>query len=197
MIDPNTFLEENNGLIMTIVNRFTFDTPKFSRDDLVQEAKLAAVKALERFDPNRNKSKLTTYVYSAVHRTCRDFVRKNKHDLYITNYHQVKHWRENQDTPDNKVGPSTVRLDWDDDEGNSLRNAIPSGDPSAIDSSIKQEQVDILLEELELLPEKERDVLMAQYFEDKKLSEIARDHGVTRQRIHQVSKKAFQKLQKK
>jgi RNA polymerase sigma factor (sigma-70 family) len=211
MIDATEYLENNKGLIESLASKFYLPTSKFSRDDLVQEASLAAVRAINKFDPTKNKSKLSTYVYSAVHRSCRDFVRKNKHDLYKTGYHQTQDWKEaqkNQDADDDRPvptghfgtieGPMAVRADAENAEtGETFASTIPSGEPPPLEGMLIKEQIDILKEEISLLPERERDIINARFFDDKKLAEIAREQGVTRQRINQISQRAFNRLSEK
>jgi len=209
MTDTKKYLEENKGLIQSLVNRFYLDTSKFSREDLVQEANLSAIYAVSKFDPTKNRSKLSTYVYSAVHRACRDFVRKNKHDLYKTGYHQTQDWKDAQNNhveviegpiPTGQfgttVGPMAVR-DAIQENGEAFTSTIPSGDPLPLDNMVIKEQIDILREEIESLSERERDVINARFFDEKNLADIAREQGVTRQRINQISKRAFDKLQAK
>lgn len=205
MINSEDFLEKNKGLIESLANKFYLDTPKFSKDDLLQEASLAAIKAIDKFDETKNKSKLSTYVYSAVHRSCRDFVRKNKHDLYQTGYHQTQDWKKSKEAkgesesltlggfpPD---GPMAIRMDVNNPKtGETFAALIPSGDPTPAEFAISKEQIDILKQEIQALPERERDIINARYFDDKKLADIAREQGVTRQRINQISQRAFTKL---
>lgn len=212
-IDTATYLKENQGLIKKIAYQFRPDrmaaTAKFSINDLLQEANLAALKALEGYDPTKSKGKLSTYVYKAVHRSCRDFVRRNKHDLYVSSYQQTKDWRASQASSKSKVdevvvaprfgstiGPMAVRGDCDSAkiEGESFMMTIASGDASVVDSLIKKEQVAILQEEIDGLPERERNIIKARFINGLKLSEIARDQGVTRQRIDQISRRAMNRL---
>ncbi len=210
--NPGKYLEDNKGLILSLVNRFYLDTSKFSRDDLIQEASMSAIYAIGKFDPTKNRSKLSTYVYSAVHRACRDYVRKNKHDLYKTGYHQTQDWKKEQENPTVKTegplptgqfgtvsGPMAIRADAvaSLDGGETFSSTIPSGEPLPLDGMVIQEQIDILREEIKLLPDRERDVINARFFEDKKLADIAREQGVTRQRINQISKRAFDRLSTK
>jgi RNA polymerase sigma factor (sigma-70 family) len=210
-INAENYLEENAGLIHKLANKFHLETPKFSRDDLVQEGNLAAIRALEKFDPERNKSKISTYVYSAVHRGMRDFVRKNKNDVHYTFYQQLKDYKESQEAPpESNDGPSPVhkfgakkspialRLDVTNsengDDGEKLAQAIPSGSPPPIDELIRQEQVGILLEEIDALPEREKGIITSRFFDNATLEEIAHKQGCTRQRIAQVSARAMDKL---
>lgn len=212
MIDSQKYLEDNKGLIQSLVNKFYLDTSKFSRADLVQEANLSAIYALSKFDPTKNRSKLSTYIYSSVHRACRDFVRKNKHDLYKTGYHQTQDWKEAQKNPVEAIegpiptgqfgtirGPMAIRSDSTSAQENddTFSSTIPSGEPLPLDGMVIKEQIDILREEINHLPERERDIINARFFDDKKLADIAREQGVTRQRINQISKRAFDRLSAK
>jgi len=215
-INIDSFLEENKGLLVDLTNKFYLDTPKFSRADLLQEASLAATRALEKFDPDRG-TKITTYVYSAAKRSIRDFVRKNKHDLYVSPHQQVKEYKAKKaaevdikPSPDSggqpdvceKFGfhrsPMAVRLDvgrkGDRDSRGNLAAAIPSGDPSVLDSMIKEERDGILLEEVNALPDREQEVIKARFFDGRSLAEIARTQNVSRQRIDQISRRAIERL---
>lgn len=209
MIDAAKYIENNKGLIEGLVNKFYLETPKFSRDDLAQEARLAAIRAINKFDETKKRSKLSTYVYSAVHRSCRDFVRKNKHDLYKTGYHQTQDWKKAKEAeieidqvisaPLGKFGttegPMAVRADVIvGDTGETIVSTIPSGEPPPLTAMLLQEQIDVLREEIASLPERERNIVTARFFDDKKLADIAREQGVTRQRINQISKRAFNRL---
>ena len=90
-IKTQEYLEENAGIVEKLANKFHLDTSKFSREDLVQEGRLAVIRALEKFDHTRdNKPKLSTYVYMAVSRSLRDFVRSNINDMNVTCYQQIK-----------------------------------------------------------------------------------------------------------
>ena len=207
IVDAGKYLTENRGLIESLASKFYLATSKFSRDDLVQEASLAAIRALNKFDPKKNKSKLSTYVYSAVHRSCRDFVRRNKHDLYKTGYHQTQDWKEAQKNPveiiegpipvgqfASTTGPMAVRADIAGEDGATFTSTIPSGEPMPLDALIIKEQFEILHEEINKLPPRERDIIKARFFEDRPLADIAREQDVTRQRINQIRQRAFKRI---
>jgi len=217
-IDTNDFLENNEGLLQKLANKFYLDTPKFSKDDLVQEGRLAAARALAKFDPDK-EAKVSTYVYTAVHRGLRDFVRKNKHDLYVSGYQQTKDFkaRQTQDVqaeegslPKPKFGakcsPMALRLDVPAGSPNggrpggdneTLGETIPSGELTPVEDMIKKEQIDILNEEVDALPDREREIIRDRYYNGKPLAEIAREQNVTRQRIEQISKRAMNRLKDK
>jgi RNA polymerase sigma factor (sigma-70 family) len=205
---PELWLEENKGLIESIVNSFHFDTPKFAREDLVQEANMAAVYAIGKYDINSSAS-LSTYVYTAVRRTCRDFVRRNKHDLYMSSYQQDKEWKNRLANPVTEQehslpkhifasveGPMAVRSDapLTTVMDVSFGETIPSGEIGLLDALIKKEQVSILMEELNTLPEREQVIICARFFENKTLEEIASTQGCSRQRIKIVNDRAMNRL---
>lgn len=212
--NPEIYLEENRGLLEKLVTKFYLNTPKFSRDDLFQEATISALNAIDKYDED-SRAKLSTYVYLAVKRSCRDYVRRNKHDLYVTNYQQHKDWLESQaensdDSPESykmygKFGttesPIAIRLDESHGFGSAsngtLGDTIPSGELSVLDSLIKDEQIEILKEEMATLPERERDIIHARYWNGATLEEIASTQGCTRQRIDVISKRALNRLSTK
>lgn len=193
---PEVYLKENQGLIEKTVNKFYFDSPKFSRDDLVQEATLNAVHAIQKYNVDANASSLSTYIYSSMKRACRDFVRKNKYDLYITAHQQDKAWKTEK--PLEK--PNALRLDENyntgpHDNGSKFSNSIPaSGDLSVLNKLIKKEQASILVEEVNALSERERDVVYARFWDGKTLAEIANTQGCSRQRINIIANRALNKL---
>lgn len=218
-VDAQAYLDENNGLLMKLANKFYLDTPKFSMDDLVQEASLAATRALQKFDPSKEEAKISTYVYTAANRGLRDFVRRNKHDLYVSGYQQNKDFQErikkgpssdDGAKPKEKFGakqsPIALRLDvasgspnntGTEGENETMGDTIPSGELSPIEDMIKQEQIDILREEVDALPRRERQVIRENFFEGRSLADIAREQKVTRQRIEQISKRAMGRLKDK
>lgn len=204
------WLEENKGMLVNIVNKYHISTSKFSREDLEQEAALAACRAIDRFDDSKGAGKLSTYVWSAVNRACRDFVRANKYDLFDSNYYQSKEWRAAEALKASKrdedevvhsfgrfattEGPMAVRIDAGTGGDWNLVDSIPSGDPCGYEYAARMEQINLLKGELGILPERERRIVSALYFNGKSISDIAAEQGVTRQRIDQIYKRALRRL---
>lgn len=197
VVDKAEYLKKNGGLIRNLANKFYKKTSKFSFEDLVQEGSLAAIHALDKHDPENNKSKLSTYVYSAVNRRMRDLVRTNTHDAKVTVYQQLKTYREESmgiESDEWTPNPMAVRLDQTNDAGEAFSLAIPSGAPPALDEAIKKEQVSILLEEIDTLPDREKNIIRQRYLDGDSAATIAREQGCTRQRIHEISTRAMRKL---
>lgn len=211
---PEVWLEKNRGLLVKIVNKFYLETPKFSEEDLMQEATIIALKAINKYEEGFS-SKLSTYVYKAVERACRDYVRRNKYDLHHTPYQQTKDWKKEQareklppphflaQKPEPAFGawqtPMAIRLDRphsqrDDTSGETFGDTIPSGDLSALDNLIKKEQVAILHEEINRLPEREKNIIYDRFFHNKTLATLAVEQGCSRNRINLISKRAMNKL---
>lgn len=76
-------------------------------------------------------------------------------------------------------------------------NPIKSGDDSPEIRLLKQEAKKILVEAIEKLSEKEKNVIALYYFEDLTLKEISTIMGVSESRISQIHSKAVFKLQNK
>lgn len=205
-VDVAKYLEENKGLIYDIAKDFNIHSSKFSHDDLIQEGNLIAIRAIEKWTPG--KAKLSTYIYSAVRRGLRDLVRENTYDLKYTKHQQTKDYKESLENSKEKseaknrfatrLSPVALRLDMpvttNGVESESFGNTIPSGSPPPLDNMIKQEQIDILNEEIDSLNEREQEIVRSRFFDGKTLDELAREQGCTRQRISQISKRAMEKL---
>ena len=62
---------------------------------------------------------------------------------------------------------------------------------------IRVESIQVVMEELETLPDRERAVVKDRWLEGKTLEEIALTFGATKQTIHGWGKRGFDALQKK
>lgn len=197
-MDKEKYLKENKGLIAKFASKYFIQTSKFDFDDLVAIGNKAAIHALNMFD--ESKGKINTYVCQAVKRDIRDFVSKNKHDLYVSSYGQRGAWEEikngNKDPLANTIA---LRINWDSDptKGDMEETgyvSIPSGEPPADEALMKQEQLDILMDELSTLPARDQDVIKSRYFDGQTLIQIANRLNVTKQRINQIESRAMNSL---
>ena len=201
-IDVAEFLDKNCGLVKGVANKYYFETSKFSYEDLIAVGNQAVIKALDRFDESLGY-RPTTYICWAIDRDIREFVRRNKHDLFVSTYAQRKHYKENK-TETEQMGPASpvaVRLDWnwdievpESDDTGTLAEVIPSGEAPPEQKLMVDEQKDILLEEIARLPEREQQVVMGRYFEGASFVDLGAELGVTKQRAKQIEQKAFKTL---
>ena len=201
----DTYLQDNKGLVIKLANKYFMETPKFDFDDLVAVGNNAALRAFDAFDEDRGTAKVSTYVHKAVEHDIANFVRKNKFDLYVSPYAQKKAHDAflagdvNADL--SKFGmpnsPHAIPLAYEsdgDERGVPMAETIPSGAPPIPSTLIKAEQTTILMEEVDSLPKRERAVIMARFFDNAKLKDIASIYGITKQRVEQIQKKALSRL---
>lgn len=80
------------------------------------------------------------------------------------------------------------------EEGRELQEFIPSDDISIEELGEASEDFNKFLKAWEQLPERERDILLQRRIKGKKLSEVGEKYSLSRERIRQLEKKAFQKL---
>lgn len=206
-VDREKFLRINAGLINKAANRYFFDTPKFSFDDLVSVGNQGALKALNHFDSSRRESKLTTYVFRAASREIRDFVRKNKHDLYVSTYSQRQQYQAQKrgETESQFSGPNSpmaLRLDKEFnlggfDGGVSTINVLPSGAPPPEQRMMFEEQGEILMQEINSLPPRDKSIIMQRHVSGATFSEIGDAHHITKQRAQQIEGRVMKGLRER
>ena len=193
-------LKKYADLIFNRAHKFGRENPRFDFEDLVEEGKVAALRAEKAYNPNL-KTSFITYLTTAIDNELRKFIWSNEYDVYVSEHHRRTHHETlKQDT-------KTVRLDMDVEYGASddgvFRNKdgthqiIPSGVPAPEDILIKEESISILREELSNLPDRERKILELRFFENKALQEISDELNVPRQTIYAWQKKGMAILSKR
>lgn len=196
-IDAEKWLRENDGLIQKIVNIFDMKIGKFSREDLVQQGRARAISAIRSYRPDL-KTKLSTYVYSAVHRDIRDFVRKNRVDLHYPQSAQIKNFKEGTHPDETKkLTALSIKYENNDESEGPTAQTIPSGSPSIVDDLIKKEQVNILLEEIERLPERERSIIKRRVFDGSTCEQIGSAMNISKQMVSKINLRGMDRLKKK
>lgn len=213
-------IENYDGLLKSLVNKELVSNTRYSYDDLLSEARLAALEAINNWDDDKGKNiKFITYLTTCVKGHLKRFKKNNQHDLRVTEYRIFKDYNlETQKQSSDAMAGSpydewlselrvgnkyhAVRLDWSsdgvsDNSETTMAESIPSGDLSPDIAMIKQEQVEVLMKEIQDLPERERYVIEARWLDRRKLEEIADDLGVKKQTIHTIEKKAREKLGKR
>ena len=204
-MNRDTYLQENKGLVIKLANKYFMETPKFYFEDLVAVGNNAALRALDTFDENRGVCKVSTYVHKAVEHDIANFVRKNKFDLYVPPYAQKKahdkFLRGEASADLSRFGmphsPHAIPISYEHNDGERglpMSETIPSGAPPIPTTLIKEEQTTILMEEVDGLPKRERAVIMARFFDNTKLKDIASSYGISKQRVEQIQKKALSRL---
>jgi RNA polymerase sigma factor (sigma-70 family) len=198
-------LDKDYGdMVNKLARKFYFANPRFDLDDLRAEGRMAVVKAVQN-RPQDTPYKESTWVYNAISMEMMSFVRRNKFDVHVSEYEQKECWRDKDEAAKLNSGAMAVRLDAQhavdvDGYSKDAYDIIASGEPPALEKLIDEESRSILMEEINRLPEREKNVLM-EFYGGQTLREIA-DNETQRngrkcspQRAAEIKNRAFTKVQ--
>jgi RNA polymerase sigma factor (sigma-70 family) len=153
---------------------------KYALEDLVQEAKLGAIKAYRTFDPSKNV-KLITHIYNYI----------NFHLSHYTRYDTGLIKIPNAAFSDSRKIPEIVDSEiFQENYINEKCKASSSLDSSVINKILTEEYFDIL-------SEKEKNILCLIYLEGYTFKEVASIYGVSRQFANMTANKALNKIKEK
>jgi len=192
-----SLLPQYDGMIRSIAKRYIFESPRFTIEDLMDEGRCAAIKAIKE-RPQNTLYKESTWVWNAIRTAIMTFIRQNKYDVHVSEQQQKESWREKEKADDLNRHAMAIRIDaipqnFDDSDQYDI---IASGEPPPLEKLISEENISILYEELNALPEREKNIIQAIYINGSKLREVAEVEGITTQRVDQIRNRAFTKLQK-
>lgn len=152
---------------------------KYSFEDILQEARISAVRAYRNYDPNRN-TKLITHLHNYI-------------NFYLSHYFRADTGLIKIPTKvlkdENKQKPELVHNEFLYD--NSSDHQHPFEDNSLIDMKINLEEI------LHNLNEKERDIINLIYIDGYTYDEVANMYNVSRQAINNTANKSIKKLKEK
>lgn len=161
-------------VVLSIARRLHHQVPDFPYDDLVNEGWIGALHAVDRYDPELGAS-LSTYATTRIRGQMMDHIRQYS-------------WLSRRDYANVKEGTATfslrsidepIRNDSDDEA--SLADLLPD-DEDAIARMIDQIAIRTVITQLS---EKHRSILVAYYYDELTLQQIADLDGVTESRISQ------------
>jgi RNA polymerase sigma factor (sigma-70 family) len=198
--NPDEVLEQYSRAVYKIANTYYFDNPRFSYEDLIAEARVAAIEACSSYKEG-SKATFFTFLTSSMNRHVQKYVKRNRYDIKVTEHKQRKEYKEEGNLDKITKVAQAFRMDDANKEnrndGHGPRFVLPSGDISPDIAMMKNESIGILMEELDSLPDREKSVLSERWLEGKTLEQIAVGFGVTKQTIHGWGKKGFERLQKR
>lgn len=177
----NKIVEHNMKLVFSVIRQFKFD--ENNRDDIVSIGMFGLMQAVDTFNPNNEAgATFATYATTCIRNAIRrDFFRSGyvKYDVVVMSL----------DEP-----VSTA----DDGDEVCLLDAIPNGEDTS-EMVTKRMQIDCMKKVMQdCLTEREKYILSKTFgFGDNKRYtqiEIAKEYGVTRQRISRDTERAIEKI---
>lgn len=193
-------LSDYHGAICKVVNKYSVSNPRFDRDDVMEEGRLAAIKAANAFRPEEGV-KFITYLTTTLNRELQKFVGANAYDL---NVREKDRRRIGSDTLKGEAIAIKTDAYSHFSHGESTENffsaysAHPSGtvvDPEQ--ELLAKERIEILREEINKLPERERIVIESRYLGGQTLAELAAKFGTSNQAVFTWGKNGFEILKKR
>ena len=173
-------LRDYEKLIYKLANKnYLRYNKKYAFEDVLQEARISAVRAYRIFDPSKNV-KLITHLHNYITFYLSHFFRSDTGLIKIPS-------RVLSDKTKSK--PELVHNDFLYDNGSD--NEHPFSDNSSIDKIIQ------LNELLDTLSDKEKEIIKLIYIEGFTYDEVAIMYNVSRQAINNTANKSIKKLRKK
>lgn len=197
----NEAMKHNLGLVFSLVKKYAFNPS----DDIVQLAVLALVRALEKFDPTKGY-KISTWVAQPI---CWAIKQAQTPYSKLGNFSDEIEGFNHRYCKSMKVVSIDAPVGKDEDNGNeTIGNFISShnvdvnyGILRGFKSSSEEEKdmdaktcIKMLVEEMHRFLGKKEMLVILGLLEGKNLSEIGIEMNLTRMRISQIAKSAYEKI---
>ena len=172
----NKLIEHNLRLVAHIVKKF--ENYKDEKDDLISIGAFGLIKAIDSYNFNNN-TKLSTYASRCIENEILMYIRNTKKHKEVTSIY------------------STI---GEDKDGNEIRlyDIIEDKNPSITSTLIAEEQTTKLRKALDILDERELDVISRRFgFNNKTIEtqkQIAKSMGISRSYVSRIEKRALTKL---
>ena len=190
---------ENLNLVKKVASKIYYRIPKgeIEFDELVNIGVIGLLKAIEKYD--KDKAKFSTYAYIKIRGEILDYLRSI--DILPRGLRdKIKKGEivdENMDIP---LSNSAIFLSLEkaigDSEDLKFIDTLISKLESPEEYASKTELREKLLNAINQLSEKEKQILQMTYFEEKDLKEISEKLNISPSRISQIKSQAISKLKK-
>jgi RNA polymerase primary sigma factor len=177
-------VESVEGWIIKQARKLAMQHSNVELDDLLQEGRLGALTAARKFDASRG-FKFLSFASHWIKQHMDRFVKNHSKNVRVPvhRFWEHKTYETSMDAPVGEDGDATF------------------GDLMGVDESVTHDadtddRAELLQAALAKLPERERGVLHARFFEDKTLVEIGEQLGVSRERARQIEFNALKTLRK-
>ena len=175
----NKLIEHNLRLVAHLVKRF--DDKNISSDDLISIGTIGLIKGIDSYNPNKN-IKITTYIAKCAENEILMYFRANKR------YHNDISLKE------------AIGMDKDGNEI-ALIDVLPSDDIELPDLILKNMNIEMLHNYLDILNEREKEIIIKRYglYNNSEYTqkEIADMMNISRSYVSRIEKRALLKLYKK
>lgn len=208
---------QNKGFIYQVVKRYVND--KFTTEDLMQQAFIGLVKAVEKYDNTRSDNFLNVLKLYLIHclrdlrtdipesmywkvikykRMFQDYEKQNlkePSDIEIMNKLEISH---EQLIYIRELSRSAVSLDEPiGEEGNITRGGLLVDENINIEDCIEIEEIKrIIHESIDMLPNNEKNVINKKYFDDNSIKTISEEMNIKYNQAVNLHESAFKKLRR-
>lgn len=172
----NKLIEHNLRLVAFIVKKF--ETTNYDVDDLIGIGTIGLIKAVDSYSKHK-KVKLTTYAAKCIENEILMYFRADKkNSRNISIYEGISY----------------------DKEGNEITilDVLQTPDPNFLDEIYKNDNIILLKKYLELLTDREREIIVKRYgldnHDEMTQKEIAKELGISRSYVSRIEKRATTKI---
>ena len=180
----NEILTSNLRFVFNIASRYKGNGAAIS--DLISEGNLGLVKAIQKFDPNKNV-KFISYAVWWVRNAMQEFIKKRQVTLNI---------EKEEETLNTVINDTGIKDS--EDEWVTKKEVVLSNEQDEEKRELHKNQKKIVDKILSTLSDRERNII-EQYYgidgkEEKNLEEIGNELGITKERVRQIKFSALCKL---
>lgn len=189
------------GMLYSIINKYP---KRFDREDLYQVAMIGLIDAYKHYDKSFD-TKFSTYAYYYIVGEVNKYIRESSSLKISKNLIDLnKKIIKVKDTMTQKLGREPTNLEislfLEVDEESINQAIIACGEVSSIDNcnssydNTTSAEILDLRDELDNLPEEEKNLILARYYEDLTQSETSSVLGISQVQVSRNEKKVLQKL---
>lgn len=179
----NEILTSNLRFVFNIAGRYKGNGAAIS--DLISEGNLGLIKAIQKFDPDKNV-KFISYAVWWVRNAMQEFIKKRQTYLAV---------EKEEDSLNSAV--TEHRLTDDDDEYIIRADVVLSDEEDEEIRELHENQKRIVDKLLASLSDRERYIVERYYGicgKEKNLEEIGKEIGITKERVRQIKEESLKKL---
>lgn len=207
---------QNSGFIYQAVKRFIND--KTTIEDLMQQAFIGLVQAVEKYDSSRSDVFLNVLKFYIMHslrdlrldipehmhravikykRILQDYEKQNLTEPTDSQIMKKMEISQEQLTYIKQLSISSIQLDEPIGEGDTTRGSLLIDETTNLEDYFENKEFKRAIHEsIDKLPVFEKDVINKKYFDDKSIKEISEEMNITYNHAKRLHDNAFQKLRR-